>query len=479
MGGAMVGVQILAGLAAAAIGGPSPYHTAGGMGVPALRQVLPNVYVTSNLQVQQAAPGIYFALPAGAPAGSGTGAWTHSPMPRAATGLPAMHYRALPPGAGSYSNPAARYSRERLAAQQKAEEQQAAPSPVEEVIAVGTAPIEGGDHLAARKAAIQDALRNALEKVAGVYVSGNTVAEKMITVSDRVYTRSEGFVVPREILEERHEDGTATVRVRAAVTVRPLLDRLRGLGLTRNWRVAVSIQEGQGTTAPGAAPIAQQAIVERLLQAGFQVMSLPGEGADNPEGLLRSLRGADGPPAADVLVVGTAAARLTTRLPVTANGRVISLVPLYQGRVQARALRVETGEVAASQLADEAVSDPVEALAAGAAVQSSARRVARGFVDEILVLPAAIIRRVHLEVGGFQKRARAQAFEDALPLVAGVRRVQQRGYADGRLTLDVEVDSEAAARLGTELERSPALKEYGVTVESDSKATIRASVTPE
>ena len=348
---------------------------------------------------------------------------------------------------------------------------------MQEVLARGSAPLGEGGRAAARAAAIQQALRNALEQVVGVYVAGATVADKFLTLKDRVYTHSEGFVVPGEVVEETDDGTTLTVRMKVIVSLRPLLNRLKELGLTRNWKVAVAIREGAGTTAAGAAPIAETAIVQRLIRAGFQVVYLTGGDADDVETFLHSLRGERGAPAADVLILGTAAARLSERLPVTVGSRVVSSMAVYQGRVEARAIRVETGEVIASHLMDEMASSSNDSVAAGSALRGAARGAAGAFLDDILALPAGFTRRVQLEVYGFKKRSDAQALEDALPLLAGVRRVEYRNYADGQLVLELEIDSETAERLGSDLENARALKGLKLVVETDTKARIRARVT--
>ncbi|MBI3948198.1 MAG: hypothetical protein HY321_19935 [Armatimonadetes bacterium] len=374
-----------------------------------------------------------------------------------------------------YSNPAARY---RVRPDAGESERDAASAnergPVQEVVVVGQAAIRDGDTVTARRAAIQDALRQGLEKVVGVYVSSDTLAEKFLTLNDRVYTHSEGFAVPTDILEEKAEEGTLSVRMRVAVGLRPLVNRLKELGLTRSWKVAVVVQEGEGAT--GAATIARQELTQRLIKAGFQVVDMPAGDGNTINALLERLHDERGTPLADFLVIGSAQARLAARMPVRVRDRVVATVPVYNGRVDARAIRVETGELAASRLADETVSDDVEGIAAGTAVQVSARRVASAFVDDIALLPAASVRRVVVEAHGFTTRARAQAFEDALPELLGVRRVQRQGYVSGRVQLDVDVDSGVASRLGTELESAAPMKGFGVTVESDTKARITLRV---
>lgn len=391
--------------------------------------------------------------------------------PYSAPYLPAVRGTA---GFGAYHNPAALYSRTgRLAELRDDAEAPAAPEtpgPVRQVVATGAAPIRDGDRQAARQMAIQQALRHALEQVAGAYVSGTTVTEKLVALQDRVYVHSEGFVVPDEVLEETSEQGVVTVRLRASVSLRPLVDRLRQLGLTRTWRVGVRIREAEGASLGGAAPLAHSAIVQRLLRAGFQVVDVAaGEEAEHPAAPSAE---------ADILITGTAAVGLAARLPVTSGDRVLALIPLYQSRIEASAVRAETGEVIASHLEEDLVSDRVDALAAGTAVQLAARRIAGRFLGDLAALPASTARRVRLEVAGFADRSRAQALEEALRLLPGVRGTHAQEFTNGTLTLEVEMDAVAADRIGTDLERAAVLREFGLTVTAETKARIQARVKP-
>src|SRR5512138_1651941 len=54
--------------------------------------------------------------------------------------------------------------------------------------------IVGGNREKAREVAIKKALREAVEQVAGVLISADTLTANSTLVSDRIYSRSEGYV---------------------------------------------------------------------------------------------------------------------------------------------------------------------------------------------------------------------------------------------------------------------------------------------
>ncbi|MFL5343369.1 MAG: flagellar assembly protein T N-terminal domain-containing protein [Hyalangium sp.] len=72
-----------------------------------------------------------------------------------------------------------------------------------------------------RDKAVQDAknaaLREAVEKVAGVMLSSDTVTANNQLVSDRIFTNSAGYVRRYDILEKKEEGGVMKVTVRAEV----------------------------------------------------------------------------------------------------------------------------------------------------------------------------------------------------------------------------------------------------------------------
>lgn len=385
-------------------------------------------------------------------------------------------YRKVPPGQagmGYYHNPAAPFARRAYSEESDPVLQQPDQNRMQEVIATGSAPIGDGTYQEARNRAVQQALRTAVEQVTGVYLSSTTITEKFAVLNERIYLRSEGFAVPGDVLEESVTQGVLTLRMRVRVSLRPLMDSLRQLGLTRKWRVAVAICD-EPSGLEGAARLADAEITRRLVDAGFQVVRPAGLEHLDLASLPHSLGTSGGVPAVDVLLAGTAALHLAARAPVTLEGRVIAVIPIYQARIHARAIRVETGEVVTVRHTEELVSDRVDALAATAAVEVASRRAARLFLEDILTLPASHTRRVRLEVDGFEKRGDAQAFQDALALFPGVRGIHRPEYADGLLTLEVELEADAAERLGTDLEQAPGFREFALTVEADTKARIRA-----
>lgn len=100
---------------------------------------------------------------------------------------------------------------------------------VEKVETRGEAGIVGGDKAAARDKAIDDALRKAVEQAVGTLVSAETITENYQLLSDRIYSKAEGYVKSYKITGEREEDGVLIVEIRAEVSTGAVAADVEGL----------------------------------------------------------------------------------------------------------------------------------------------------------------------------------------------------------------------------------------------------------
>ena len=104
--------------------------------------------------------------------------------------------------------------------------------------AAGEAAIVGGNVDRATREAKEAALRSAVEQVAGVLVSSQSLAVNSQLVSDQVYSHSAGYVRSYDVLSQTTEKGVVRVKVRAQVgtaeldrdlqAVQALVKRLQG-----------------------------------------------------------------------------------------------------------------------------------------------------------------------------------------------------------------------------------------------------------
>ncbi|WP_224246069.1 flagellar assembly protein T N-terminal domain-containing protein [Hyalangium gracile] len=126
-----------------------------------------------------------------------------------------------------------------------------------------------------RDKAFQDAknaaLREAVEQVVGVLVSSTTLTANNQLISDRILSRSDGYVRKYDVLEKQEDKGVVRVKVRAQVgtaqldrdlqAVRALIDRLAG------GRLLIVLQE---QSAGPDKVITQTNVLSQILAETFQ-----------------------------------------------------------------------------------------------------------------------------------------------------------------------------------------------------------------
>ncbi len=97
----------------------------------------------------------------------------------------------------------------------------------------GTAKIEKGDTASARREAIDDALRNAVEQGLGVFVDSDTQVKNYRLIYDNILLRSSGFVTSYDVLSENPMGDKLRVMIKAAVTLAAIKDKLVALSILR------------------------------------------------------------------------------------------------------------------------------------------------------------------------------------------------------------------------------------------------------
>lgn len=97
----------------------------------------------------------------------------------------------------------------------------------------------------AEKNAIAEALRTAVEQATGVYIMSETKVQNFQTYSDEIYTKATGFVSEYNVISKVVGKDTVKVKVKATVSLEPLVESLKKLGLLRKWTVVVTANSSQ------------------------------------------------------------------------------------------------------------------------------------------------------------------------------------------------------------------------------------------
>lgn len=105
------------------------------------------------------------------------------------------------------------------------------PNKSELVKTEGSAPIIDNNLLDAKKTAIHDALKNALNLVVGVYVSQESLVSKSILIEDNITSQTEGYIEKYQILKEWQENNFYKVKIEALVKKEDISSKIKALDL--------------------------------------------------------------------------------------------------------------------------------------------------------------------------------------------------------------------------------------------------------
>ncbi|MFO7676449.1 MAG: flagellar assembly protein T N-terminal domain-containing protein [bacterium] len=223
-----------------------------------------------------------------------------------------------------------------------------------EVLAEGAGAITvpGGIDIA-RDAAVSDALRKAVEQGVGTFIDSETRVENCQLLSDRIYSKSRGYVSSYRVVTESRDDGLYRVVVRAKVRTSDIENDLAAIGILLREqgrpRLMVVVREvPSGPDRGGGDP----AMLETMLIDAFQGRGYPVvdaatvarniekeqlrlilEGDDRTAMLVGMKTGAE-------IVVAVTAERSVASRVIAGTAREV-----YRFRVSARAVNVESGEV--------------------------------------------------------------------------------------------------------------------------------------
>jgi hypothetical protein len=253
----------------------------------------------------------------------------------------------------------------------------------------GQAAIINADLVRARDKAIADATRLAVEQTVGALVTSETVAQNFQVISDRIYSRSSGYVKKYTIVSEQKESGVYQVTIDATVSSGNLktdLDGILAVLKAKNMpRVLVMISEqnvgqsdakfwwGNGVFATdlgvvengfiddwspkGFTFIDRQALSGKLKVGPALTSAEPAEDAVKEFGLMAG---------AEVVVIGKAVA---TDAGLIMNTQMHSV----RANISIRALNLDTGEILGTSTAAHTAGH-VDAVTAGTqALQGVAR----------------------------------------------------------------------------------------------------------
>jgi hypothetical protein len=298
----------------------------------------------------------------------------------------------------------------------------------------GSAALEN-DPAAARQRAIEDALRRAIEQVAGVHVEAETLTRHYQVFSDRILTRTRGYVREFEVLRETQSTDRLMVDVRVRVATDLVVSDLRSVGLLvarkRYPRVGVLVQE-QMTEQLGKDVVRTSgSFLETAMLAQLGARRIPAVAPPKswrqPTAQLAAfddarLRKEGAGVGAEVLILGDA--RIGGFTDAGANG--------FMSATAAGALRaidIDTGQLLASANGSATGAGVSNEGAAQAALERLGKQLGDRLLEQLLntwVEQTSNAAPVELEVSGLRSYPQLAALKAQLSALPGARDVIER-----------------------------------------------------
>lgn len=323
----------------------------------------------------------------------------------------------------------------------------------------GFGTILNNDTAQARDEALIDARRRALEQVAGVQVEAETITRNQALFDQLVRTQTRGLIQADRVVDEGPTgDGRYRTKLEAWVKVADVQDRLESL--VSELSLIVAVPEDNGGRAQ-AQPVVENAIVTRLVDAGYRVVDQAQVKRVAARDRLAALARGDEDAAREIglrflsnlIVIGQATARLSQNQQ--------GIVSAY-ARVTARIVEAETGRVIGNVALDQVRGFGADAVTAGDRALAAAARTASEQLAEAANRYFKVKeRRVEVRLRGvpsLDEYRRAKAF---LERQRWVSEVAEAGYAADEAVIHVTYP-EKTLYLATRLGREPryAVREF-------------------
>lgn len=150
----------------------------------------------------------------------------------------------------------------------------------EVVQAEGLAAVLNNDILDAKKRALGEAQRNAVEMTVGVYINAATRVEKAIMVDQQILSKTNGYIKKYKILSEGRESDFYKTKIEALVKIEDINKDLDILGLTTppipattNLRIGVVIMD-LVDGAPDNGDVSENTLGDRLLSLQYKLVTV-------------------------------------------------------------------------------------------------------------------------------------------------------------------------------------------------------------
>lgn len=293
----------------------------------------------------------------------------------------------------------------------------------------------------ARDKAIDNAQRNAVEKVMGVMISSSSEVENYQLKVDRILSESSGFISSYNIVSESRNGDEYNVAIEADIGVGKLKDRMLAMNLimARKSKPRVMIIFNQHSQKDF---IAEAVLTRFFLAKGFKLVdSETFKKNTNFDRLL--LTAADRNTLARLGHQYGAEVVLHGSVEISSNAFTMSGIEMHSNRVIAsvKAINADTGDVIASESetgSAPGLKDDVKSI-----TEEATSKVAKRLVEDIFERWSSELTNtvtVKLCISGLETYHDLVKFKECLSeAIKGYRELYQRSYSRGAAELELEV----------------------------------------
>jgi Flagellar assembly protein T, N-terminal domain len=365
------------------------------------------------------------------------------------------------------------------------------------ITAEGVGAVMGNDRAIARDQAIQDALRKAVEQAVGTMVSSETMVQNFQTLSDKIYTQTQGYIQNYRVLSETPGPNVHQVTIQATVAMGDLEKDLQALGFLLGQvgkpRIMILVAEQQigqqyynywwGTHRGTQTDlnVAENTIMDRFREKGFDIVDPQAQAGNikippafqvvelSNQNAITIGKQVD----AEIVIVGKALARSVGSIAGTA-------MKSLQANISMRAIQVDNARVLSSGIENAAAVHIDEVTGGSDAIKKASIKMSDKMMDDILKnfqKRVGATTLVQLMVFGLSGADDVRKFKTSvLGQVRGVEGIHERSFAENTLKVDVDIRGNAQS-LSQEIGRKT-FPDFSVKVIRSTWNTLEVQVSP-
>ena len=323
-----------------------------------------------------------------------------------------------------------------------------------EVIGQGAAV---GSSLASREEALNRALRNAIEEGVGVLIDSETMVRNFQLLDDKVYSQVKGYVKSYQILSDNQgEGGLYEIKLKAVVALGSLRKDLKAFNIIMEKKgrpriVMVFSETIDGLVQPGA--ITQTSLEKEFLQNNFPLVDKAQMEMVKTRDVTLSYNDSSKAAAlgrrygAEVVIVGQA----TSDLMDKSRPYGVS-VYAYQAQVSARAIKVDTARLIASDSVSATQRGNGRIPTAKKSLEDAGQKLAEVMMNQIVeTWRSEVYNRVDIQLVCEEVTLGVlNSFKDSLRNLDIVKSLSERSFVNNVAIIDIEIEGSVdtlAARL--------------------------------